>query len=494
MLFRCSALAALFCGASLLAAAPAVAAEPAGQGDVVAMLKDLIRYDTTNAPGDTRAVAAYLKTVFDAAGISNETILAPNGKAAHFIARLKGDGSQRPVLLAAHTDVVPVQKERWSVAPFAAVEKDGFVYGRGALDNKGSVAVFAQAVLKLAKDPASRSRDIIFLAEADEEQGQFNTNWLADNHWDKIDAEFSLNEGGRTVRSLDGKVHELQVTYADKLTLNLKIKTHGPTGHSSRPIPLTDSANGQLVTALNRLQTYETAVLLSPEIRAYLQKKAKLGAPPLAAAIHQLLKAKDGPSRATAARSVVANDPGGWGLEGLLRNTLVLTMLNAGQKPNVIPGDAEAVLNARLLPGQTVEAFVAELTRVIDNPKVEIEIISARPKSEIAAYFDKRSKIAPSSLKTPLFAALEDSAQATWPGVSILPTLLVASTDATPWRERGVPVYGIGALPADPDSASRIHGDDERAGVVELRQGEAFVFGILKRVTAKSAALGAPKP
>ncbi|AZS21802.1 M20/M25/M40 family metallo-hydrolase [Caulobacter sp. FWC26] len=494
MSFRRSALLALLLGGSMLATAPAKAGSPAGQSDVTAMLKDLIRYDTTNAPGDTRAVADYLKTVFDAAGIPNEIILAPNGKAAHFIARLKGDGRQRPVLLAAHTDVVPVQKERWSVDPFGAVEKDGFIYGRGALDNKGSVAVFAQAVLKLAKDPAARSRDVIFLAEADEEQGQFNTNWLAENHWDKIDAEFTLNEGGRTVGSPDGKVRELQVTYADKLTLNLKIKTHGPTGHSSRPIPITSSANGQLVTALNRLQSYETTVQLSPEVRAFLQKKARLSSPALAAAIDQLLKAKDAPARATAARVVVANDPGGWGMEGLLRNTLVLTMLNAGQKPNVIPGDAEAVLNARLLPGQTVEGFIAELKQVIANPKVEIEIISARPKAEIAAYFDKRSKIAPSNLNTALFKALEDSAQATWPGVSVLPTLLVASTDATPWRERGVPVYGIGALPADPDSASRIHGDDERAGIADLRQGEAFVFGILKRVTTAPAAATAAKP
>lgn len=467
---------------------------PAPQGDVVAMLKDLIRYDTTNAPGDTRAVAAYLTKVFDAAGIPNETILSPNGKAAHFIARLKGDGSQRPVLLAAHTDVVPVQKERWSVDPFAAVEKDGFVCGRGALDNKGSVAVYAQAVLKLAKDPTPRSRDIIFLAEADEEQGTFNTGWLAENHWDKIDAEFSLNEGGRTVWSPDRTVKELQVTYADKLTLNLKIKTRGPTGHSSRPIPITTSANGQLITALAKLQAHETEIQLSPTIRDYLKKKAKLSPAPLASAIDQLLHAKDAPSRAKAARNVVAQDAGGWGVEGLLRNTLVITMLNAGQKPNVIPGDAEAVMNARLLPGVTTEAFIAELTRVIDNPKVEIEIVSARPKSELAAFYDKRSKIAPSSLDTDLFRALEASASATWPGVTVLPTLLVASTDATPWRERNIPVYGIGALPADPDSASRIHGDDERAGIEELRQGEAFVFGILKRVTAKTAAPAGNKP
>ncbi|UFZ02751.1 M20/M25/M40 family metallo-hydrolase [Bradyrhizobium ontarionense] len=464
------------------------AAEPQANvsGDVVSMLKTLIRYDTTNAPGDTREVAAYLKSVFDVAGIPNEIILAPNGKAAHFIARLKGDGRERPVLLAAHTDVVPVQRERWSVEPFEAIEKDGFVYGRGALDNKGSVAVYAQAILKLAKDPAPRTRDVIFLAEADEEQGQFNTNWLAEHHWDKIDAEFSLNEGGRTVLMPDGRIQQLQISYADKLTLNLKLKAHGPTGHSSRPLPVMASANGQLITALAKLQSHETAVRLSPEIRTYLEKSAKLSAPSLADAIARLLAAKDAPAELAAARDVVANDPGGWGIEGLLRDTLVITVLNAGQKPNVIPGDAEAVLNARLLPGITVETFIAELRQVIDNPGIDIEILSARPKSEIAGFYAAYARIAPSNLKTALFDAIEDSAAAMWPGVSILPTLLVASTDATPWRRRGVPVYGIGAVPSDPNSASRIHGDDERAGVAALRQGEAFVYGILKRITAPS--------
>jgi acetylornithine deacetylase/succinyl-diaminopimelate desuccinylase-like protein len=459
--------------------------------DVVGMLKTLIRHDTTNAPGDTRPVATYLKSVFDRAGVPNEIILAPNGKAAHFIARLKGDGRERAVLLAAHTDLVPVQRERWSVDPFAASEKDGFIYGRGALDNKGSVAIYAQAVLKLAKDPSPRSRDIIFLAEADEEQGRFNTNWLAEHYWDKIDSEFALNEGGRTVLSPDGNVRELQISYADKLTLNLKIKAHGPTGHSSRPIPIVASANGQLVTALAKLQAYETGIQLSPEIRGYLEKKARLSDPPLAAAIDQLLAVKDDASLLAAARNVIADDPGG-GLEGLLRNTLVITMIEAGQKPNVIPGDAEAVLNARLLPGATVDAFIAELTKVIDNPRIETEIVSARSKSEVADFYDMYAKIAPSKLQTELFAAIEDSAGATWPGVSVLPILLVASTDATPWRRHGVPVYGIGAVPSDPASTSRIHGDDERAAIEALRQGEEFVVGILKRVTAASEAKAHP--
>ncbi|PZR48290.1 MAG: peptidase M20, partial [Stutzerimonas stutzeri] len=166
---------------------PGLAQSGSSQGAATAaMLKDLIRIDTSNAPGDTREVADYLKRRFDAAGIPNEIILAPNGKAAHFIARLKGDGSKRPLLIAAHTDVVPAEKARWSVDPFGGIEKDGFIYGRGALDNKGAVAAFATAVLRLKAQGTKLSRDIIFLAEADEEQGVYNTNWLAQNHWPKL--------------------------------------------------------------------------------------------------------------------------------------------------------------------------------------------------------------------------------------------------------------------------------------------------------------------
>jgi acetylornithine deacetylase/succinyl-diaminopimelate desuccinylase-like protein len=154
-------------------ASPAVAQTTAEGKATAAVLGDLLRFDSSNVPGDTRDIAAYLKKIFDAAGIENEIILAPNGKAAHFVARLKGDGSKRPVLLAAHTDVVPAERGSWSVDPFGGTVKDGYLWGRGALDNKGAVAAFARAMLRLKAAKVPLRRDVIFLAEADEEQGQF---------------------------------------------------------------------------------------------------------------------------------------------------------------------------------------------------------------------------------------------------------------------------------------------------------------------------------
>ena len=458
---------------------PGLAQSGSSQGAATAaMLKDLIRIDTSNAPGDTREVADYLKRRFDAAGIPNEIILAPNGKAAHFIARLKGDGSKRPLLIAAHTDVVPAEKARWSVDPFGGIEKDGFIYGRGALDNKGAVAAFATAVLRLKAQGTKLSRDIIFLAEADEEQGVYNTNWLAQNHWPKLDAEFSLNEGERPM--WDGRtVTQFNVSYADKLTLNLKLTATGETGHSSRPLPLDQTANGQLIAALDRLMRYETAIELNAPARAYFEAVAET-TPSLRPPVAKLLAAADQPALKAAARDLVASDPRARDAQGLLRNTLVVTMIDSGIKPNVIPGTAEAVINARLLPGTTVDAFIAELRAVIGNDRIAIE--PSRPgksTSEVIAYYRERSSMAPSSLDTPLFAAIEKAVAQTWPKARVLPTIIVGATDATPWRQRGIPVYGIAPFPVTPEQTGGMHGDDERIAVQAVIEGSAFVARLL---------------
>lgn len=451
--------------------------------DSVELLQSLIRTDSSNPPGDTTAIAAQLKQLFDQHRIDSEIIVAPNGKAAHFLARLKGDGSQRPVLVAAHTDVVPVQRERWSVDPFAGVVKDGYVYGRGALDNKGAVTAYATAVLRLKKEGVKLRRDVIFLAEADEEQGEFNTGWLAQHHWPKIDAEFALNEGGSTVLNANGSVSLVSVSTADKLTLNLKLVATGASGHSSRPLPVDTTANGQLIAALAKLSTYQTPIQISATSKEYLQVLSELNPGPFAEAANALLNATDTDARLRhAARMIASDNTASWGIEGLVRNTLVITMIDAGVKPNVIPGTAEAVLNARLLPGHTVDEFIAEVARVIDNPKIRIEIVHRLPPPQLTEFFQQRANIKPSPVDTALFAAIRSAAQQTWPTAKVAPTLLVASTDATPWRLRGVPVYGIGPFPNDRDTATRVHGDDERVAVKSLREGSEFVYRILRQV------------
>lgn len=481
---RCRACCAWLVFASLLS--PHVAADSSGQvesgRETVELLQTLLRMDTSNPPGDTNAVASHLKSLFDPLGIPNEIIVAPNGKAAHFIARLGGNGSKRPVLLAAHTDVVPVERDRWSVDPFGGQEKDGFVYGRGALDNKSAVAAFARAVIRLKQSGAPLARDVIFLAEADEEQGQFNTSWLAREHWQKIDAEFVLNEGGSTVWDSGHEVTAVTVSYADKLTVNLKLTATGASGHSSRPLPLETTANGQLIGALGRLTSYETSIQLTDATRQYLTALAKQKKGAFADAVAALLAERDLAQLKVKARRLIELDDTAWGLEGLLRNTFVVTMLDAGVKPNVIPGSAEAVMNARLLPGNTVDDFIAELARVIDNPRIKVDIISGRSEPDVASYYRKRSELKPSPIDTDLFAAIEAAVSKTWPSATVMPTLLVASTDATPWRERGVPVYGVGPFPVDQVSLRRVHGDDERVQVRAVHEGAEFVYRVLASV------------
>src|SRR3954454_20182891 len=197
----------------------AVISSAAGQGSqhpTADLLSELIQIDTSNPPGSTEKIADLLTRRLRPLGFEIQVVPTPDGGKAHFIARLKGDGTRRPVLLAAHADVVGVEKEKWSVDPFAGVVKDDHVYGRGAIDFKGGIAVFARAVMELAERKVPLSRDVIFVVEADEEAAQYNTSWLAQTHWAEIDCEFALNEGGWIIADDSGRVKYVSISTADK--------------------------------------------------------------------------------------------------------------------------------------------------------------------------------------------------------------------------------------------------------------------------------------
>jgi acetylornithine deacetylase/succinyl-diaminopimelate desuccinylase-like protein len=479
---RCSWLAVATAAAML--SAPA-AAQSTAQGKATASLfKDLLRFDTSNVPGDTTGLAAYLKTLFDTAGIDNEIVTAPNGKAAHFIARLKGDGSKRPVLLAAHADVVPADRATWSVDPFGGVEKDGYIWGRGALDNKGAVAAFARAMLRLKEARTPLKRDVIFMAEADEEQGPYGTLWLARDHWDKMDAEFVLNEGGEILMK-NGKVQELTVSFAEKVSVSFKVKTSGKTSHSSRPLPVDVTANGQLISALEKLQRYATPITMTPEMRTYFSRLATLHPGPLGDAIGRMLAAPDPAAALQATDAMMAAGGQELALGGLVRNTMVVMMITGGFKANAMPTQAEALVNARLLPGTDVPAFLDELRAVIGNPQVELEVVSNLPKDQVFDYLRGRTSIKPSSLDTDLFRTIESNARAAWPQVTVLPTMLAGGTDATPWRQRGIPVYGIAPFPVDPGGRGGVHGADERVPTAGIDKGSDYIFRIVRDVATR---------
>src|ERR1700691_3135759 len=195
------------------------------------LLTELIRVDTSNPPGNTVKLAELLAAKFRPLGIEVEIIPTPDTGKAHFIARIKGDGTKKPVLLAAHADVVGVEREKWTVDPFAGEVRDGYVYGRGAIDVKGGLAVFAEAVMRLAEKHVPLHRDVILLSEADEEGGPYGTTWLAESHWNVMDCEFALNEGGWIMKDAKGRVQYVSISTADKMSIPVIVTAKGTSTH-----------------------------------------------------------------------------------------------------------------------------------------------------------------------------------------------------------------------------------------------------------------------
>lgn len=433
------------------------------------LLQELIRIDTSNPPGHEGAVDDLLMAKLRPLGFDITVVPTPVAGKSHLIARLRGDGSRRPVLLASHADVVGVEKEKWSVDPFGAVVKDGRIYGRGAIDFKGGIAVFARAVMQLAENKVALARDVIFVVEADEEAAPYNTTWLAQTHWADLDCEFALNEGGWIMADDNGHVRYVSVSTADKSSIAVILTARGTSTHSSMPRP--DNAIFALSKALSRLANYETPVQLTPGTRRFFTTLANTSTPPLSRYFHDLL----GTDTAAAIRAdrEISKDPL---LHAIMRNTIAPVMLNAGFRSNVIPGSADATVNVRIIPGTDPNQIVRDFERIIDDPAVTVTLStpSAGP-----------SRVAASSEDTDLYRALEREARATFSGAEVTPYLFQAGTDAGAWRNRGVPVYGIYPYPITSDQLTRMHGNDENVSIESLRLGTDMIYKTLVDVAGK---------
>ncbi len=451
----------------VLGAAP-VAAQAPSSDPTAALLQELIRANSSNPPGNERRVAEVLLSHFRTLGIDAKIIPTPDSTKGVFIARIKGDGSKRPVLIAAHEDVVGVEREKWSVDPFAGIEKDGHIYGRGAVDFKGGMAVFARAVMMLAEQKIPLARDVIFLGEADEEGGGgYSTAWLAREHWDEIDAEFALNEGGWIMKAPDGHVRYVSISTADKLSLPLKVTAHGTSTHASMPRP--DNAIFGLSRAMAKISEYETPLTITPEQRQFFLTLAKTSKPPMSNYYRDLVG--DDLQKAKAADAIVSKDPL---MHSLVRNTIAPTLINGGFRVNVIPGSAEATINLRMIPGSDPAQLIATLKQVVADTGIQFSLNSPT-----------YARNAPSPTTTDLYRALEKSAKAVFPGVEVTPYLFQAGTDAGAWRSKGVPVYGIYPYPIDDDELSRMHGNDEKVSIASLKQGTDLIYRTLVEVAGK---------
>jgi acetylornithine deacetylase/succinyl-diaminopimelate desuccinylase-like protein len=427
-------------------------------------LVDLLKIDTTNPPGNETKLAEYLKQVADAHGIPNE-LIGSDPKRLNFIARLHGSPRRRPLLLMAHSDVVPADRSQWTVDPFKAEVRGGFIMGRGAVDDKSLLAAELAVMVEIRRRNIRLTRDVILLSEADEEAGSSGIQWLLDKAFPKIDAEFALNEGGYILETHEpGRVYNVQT--AEKVPTRVILTAHGTAGHGSLPRP--DNPVVRLARAVSRLAEADEPVRLNPTTRRYLRDLSRL---PDYTWLQPLLPKIENPATAgAAANQIRARDPE---IEAMLRTSVSPTMLKASNKVNVIPNTAEAQVDVRRLPNETREEVLARFRQIINDTSIEITLAPGQqmPATE------------PSPLITTLYRAMEHILKA-HPEDTVLPYMSRGATDGSYLRARGIPVYGV-PLFVKEGSDSRAHGNDERISPKNLDDGVELLWQIVLEVAGR---------
>lgn len=425
-------------------------------------LRNLLRLDTRNPPGNEIRAAEYLRAALAREGIEGE-IVGPSPDRATLVARIRGDGSERPLLLMSHTDVVAVEPDKWSHDPFGAKIADGFVFGRGALDMKHMVTMELQTMLLLKRRGVPLKRDVIFMAAADEEAGGHQgAGWVVKNRPDLIDAEYALNEGGGTGIEINSRRY-YTVQTAEKGTARFELRTRGRPGHGSRPHD--DNAILKLAEKLLRLRSSRLPVHLTDTTRAYI---GGIAAAQPEDVKRQLLAVLD-PEHADEAIAALSLDASVKGnLSAIIRNTISPTMLAAGTQINVIPSVAEAALDGRILPGWTPERFRDELVAIFGD---DVEIDFLEPSVPLEAD--------PSG---PMLDTIRAVLAERDPEAMVVPAILAGATDAKHVAQLGTRVYGFApTLYRGPDEGTRIHGHDERIAVDSLKWGARTLYEVVER-------------
>jgi acetylornithine deacetylase/succinyl-diaminopimelate desuccinylase-like protein len=477
------------CANTVTRPAPVPAVDPANL-DPLKLTVDMIRFDTSHngEGGVTVPYAEMLKSVWEAAGAQTEIIPTPKSDNAHFIARVPSAvRGARPLLLLCHSDVVSVEAGRWSVDPYRGEVRDGWVYGRGALDMKGTNAAFMAALLRHLKEGARFDRDIIFLSDCDEEAGPHGTRWLAEQHYGKIDAGAVITEGGWALAP-PGSVEPVVITLTrqDKISAALELVAQGTATHSSRPSP--DAAITRLNRAAVHLADYQPGVGLTEVTRAYFEAWAsRTDNPKLAAALRLMLNATGQAERDRAGALVVQLSGHPTLHNALMRHIVTPVIQRAGYRINVQPGSATATLNLRLVPGGIdVAATVSEIRNALGaSDGVTVRLMNPlspdQTEEQVLAKLTPQMTQPPGTIDTDVFRALDAAAHETYPGAAVTPGLFEAGTSAGPWRQRGIPVYGIYPYAVDDDTMSRMHGNDERIRVDALARGTELMYRVFTR-------------
>lgn len=441
--------------------------ESAGE-EAISHLIQLVRIDTTNPPGNETLVANYLKDVLANDGIDSQ-LYALEAERANLVARIKGNGSKRPILIMGHTDVVGVQRDRWTEDPFSGARKDGWIYGRGTLDDKDNVTAGLMVMMMLKRYGVELDRDIIFLAESGEEgTPQVGINYMVENHWDLIEAEFCLAEGGSGVLEAGGvKVVEIQTT--EKIPRRATLVARGSAGHGSRP--RLDNPVTHLAAAVAKAGTWKTEMRLNDTTRAYFERLATISAPEDAWRYRNI----ENPEESEAIQQhFLETFPYHY---SVLRTSVVPTVIDAGFRKNVIPSEATAILDIRMLPDEDVDAFYQKLADMIDDPQITVvpEPIY-RPVGP------------PSPIDNEMFQVLEGVTERMYPDATMIPTMSTGATDMAQVRAKGVPAYGIGPARSieERNSGFGAHGDNERVSEEAMKQLLQFLWYTIIDIAATS--------
>jgi acetylornithine deacetylase/succinyl-diaminopimelate desuccinylase-like protein len=430
--------------------------------EALSVLTEYLRIDTTNPPGSEIKAAEFFKRIFDREGIEARIFESAPGR-GNIYARLKGDGSKKAVVLLNHMDVVPAYRQLWSVDPFEGVVKDGYLWGRGALDMKGMGIVELMAMLALKRQGTPLKADIIFLGVADEEAGgATGAGFMVKEHFELLKgAGTVLNEGGHIFVSPSGKVLHYDVGSAEKRPFWLKLTVVGNPGHASVPRP--DSAVTRLIEALHRIASYQTPLKAEPLVQKFYADTADLDPnPDSREQLKDLNKSLSDPAFAAEfTKNPRAN--------ARVRNTISITMLEASNKVNVIPAVASAQLDVRLLPSEDSQTFLRDLRAVIADDSVQIE-----PTLSFVA--------SSSPTDGEFFDALREVASNVDPGVQVTTPLLTGFTDCHYFREKEIPCYGFMPFKLNDNDFAGFHGHDERISVENIRFGRRMMYEIVQRL------------
>lgn len=425
-------------------------------------LGDLVRINTVNPPGNEAATAKYISAIFQKEGIANEVIDMAPGRSI-VIARLQAGPLADPsnaLLLVAHQDTVGIDAKKWTADPFAAALHDGYLYGRGSIDDKAMLAANIATIVELRRTGAHLTRDVLFLATDDEEQGgPASIKVTIQKYWDKIACAYALNEGGR-VMVKDGKVQYVGVQASEKVAYNVTVTATGSSGHGSLPKP--DNAVVHLAAAIEKLGTYQVPAAPSTITLRYFEQLAKIEDDDVA----KWMRALEQPERADLAAKHLSEESPMW--NSMLRDTIAPTMLQAGVRVNVIPSEATANLNIRMLPGHSIQELIGQFAKIVNDPQIKFQLAP-----------DSGENSPPSELTTPLYQAIERLTPQDFPGAITVPLLGTGATDSSSLRLHKVQAYGLEPFPMIESDSSRVHGDDERIPVDSFHKGVAFLYHVV---------------